>query len=85
MACRSEISESILSFLSVQDVRSYRDADDNLPISATPEEVRKKREPVDKVVEYIVDLLDECLEDLPRVISNKGSELGRVTQIANLT
>ena len=60
-------------------------ADDNLPISATPEEVRKKREPVDKVVQYIVDLLDECLEDLPRVISNKGSELGRVTQIANLT
>ena len=60
-------------------------ADENLPISATPEEVRKKREPVDKVVQYIVDLLDECLEDLPRVISNKGSELGRVTQIANLT
>ena len=60
-------------------------ADDNLPISATPEEVRKKREPVDKVVQYIVDLLDECLEDLPRVISNKGSVLGRVTQIANLT
>lgn len=60
-------------------------ADENLPISATPEEVRKKREPVDKVVQYIVDLLDECLEDLPRVISNKGSELGRVTQVANLT
>lgn len=60
-------------------------ADENLPISATPEEVRKKREPVDKVVQYIVDLLDECLEDLPRVINNKGSELGRVTQIANLT
>lgn len=60
-------------------------ADENLPISATPEEVRKKREPVDKVVQYIVDLLDECIEDLPRVINNKGSELGRVTQIANLT
>lgn len=60
-------------------------ADENLPISATPEEVRKKREPVDKVVQYIVDLLDECLEDLPRVINNKGSELGRVTQVANLT
>lgn len=60
-------------------------ADENLPISATPEEVRKKREPVDKVVRYIVDLLDECIEDLPRVINNKGSELGRVTQIANLT
>ena len=43
-------------------------ADDNLPISATPEEVRKKREPVDKVVQYIVDLLDECLEVVSWVV-----------------
>lgn len=60
-------------------------ADENLPISATPEEVRKKREPVDKVVQYIGDLLDECVEDLPRVITNKGSELGRVTKVVALT
>ena len=52
-------------------------ADDNLPISATPEEVRKKREPVDKVVQYIVELLDECLVDHPGVFPTQiGSWAG---------
>lgn len=59
--------------------------DENLPISSTPEEVRMKREPVDKVVEYISDLLDESVNDLPKKITNAGSEMGRITQIAALT
>lgn len=53
---------------------------ENLPISASPEEVAVYREPVDDVVEYIVALIDEALEDLPITITNEVSELGRITK-----
>lgn len=56
----------------------------NLPISATEEEVRVKREKVDDVVDYIVQLLDEALPDLPAVIQRPSSEMGRLTQPAVL-
>ncbi|WP_250690537.1 RagB/SusD family nutrient uptake outer membrane protein, partial [Parabacteroides sp. ASF519] len=39
--------------------------DVNLPVSATPEEVKVYREPVDNVVDYIVNLLDEAAAGLP--------------------
>jgi hypothetical protein len=52
----------------------------NLPVSATAEEVRVYREPVEKVVEYIVALLDECAPDLPLTIQNTTQELGRITR-----
>lgn len=52
--------------------------DVNLPVSATPEEVKVYREPVDDVVNYIVNLLDEAAAGLP---SNddlvEGTEAGR--------
>ena len=52
--------------------------DVNLPVSATPEEVKVYREPVDNVVDYIVNLLDEAAAGLP---SNddlvEGTEAGR--------
>ena len=38
------------------------------------------REPVDDVVEYIVELLDEAVTDLPPSIENMVREMGRVTQ-----
>lgn len=53
---------------------------DNLPISASPEEVQVFREPVDEVVEYIVSLLDESIPDLPLKVMDVFSELGRPTQ-----
>lgn len=37
--------------------------DENLTPSAEPDEVRLKREPVDKCFQYVVDLLDEVLYD----------------------
>lgn len=53
--------------------------DVNMPVSATPEEVKVYREPVDNVVDYIVNLLDEAAAGLP---SNddlvEGTEAGRV-------
>ena len=57
--------------------------DRNLPVSASPEEVQVKRQPFDDCVKYIVDLLDECNPDLPAVITNRQSELGRITKPIN--
>lgn len=54
--------------------------DKNLPISASISEVRKKRMPVDSVVNYIVSLIDDAVPNLPKSIIDKSTELGRITQ-----
>jgi len=54
--------------------------DTNISIDATQDEVRRYRDPVDDVVQYISNLLDECVEDLPLQITDEGEELGRITQ-----
>lgn len=60
--------------------------DENLSIAASSEEVRVKRQPVDEVVNYIVDLIDSTVEEgednaiLPDKIDNKATELGRITK-----
>lgn len=56
----------------------------NLPVSSTPEQVKVYRDPVDKVVKYIVSLLDEAAGVLPIDIQNQTQEMGRVTQVAAL-
>ena len=58
--------------------------DVNLPISATEEEVRIKRDKVEIVVNYIVNLINEAAEDLPLKIQNEATEMGRLTQPAAL-
>jgi hypothetical protein len=65
-------------------------ADKNISISATTEEVRVKRVPVDSVVNYIAKLYDESMgdvtiPDLPLKISNEVEELGRITQAVVLS
>ncbi len=54
--------------------------DKNLDVSASPEEVRIYREPVDQVAEKIVKLLDQAIESdaLPHSIQI-NTELGRLT------
>lgn len=54
--------------------------DQNVSIDAPVDAVRLYREPVDKVVSYISNLLDESLEHLPLQITNEGEEMGRITQ-----
>lgn len=54
--------------------------DTNIPVDAPQEEVRRYREPVDDVVAYISNLLDESYNDLPPKITETGQELGRITQ-----
>src|SRR5699024_5644186 len=52
---------------------------ENLPISASGEEVRVSRQPVDEVFRYIVELLDDAAEYLPDYVLDENSELGRIT------
>lgn len=57
---------------------------ENLPISAPAEEVQRYREPVDSVVNYIVQLIDSSLADLPLKIEDITNELGRPTKATAL-
>ncbi|MDN5215545.1 RagB/SusD family nutrient uptake outer membrane protein [Fulvivirgaceae bacterium BMA12] len=52
---------------------------ENIEVSSGIDAVRVSRDPVDEVADYIVELLDEAIPDLPSVIENRGLELGRVT------
>ncbi|WP_215223086.1 RagB/SusD family nutrient uptake outer membrane protein [Echinicola shivajiensis] len=52
---------------------------ENIEVSSGVEAVRVKRDPVDNVTQYIVELLDESIADLPLIIQDTGLELGRVT------
>jgi hypothetical protein len=55
----------------------------NLPISASPEEVQVHRAPVDEVVDYIVQLLDESFANpnLPEDLAGvEAAEYGRITK-----
>lgn len=64
---------------------------ENIPVSASIEEVKVVREPVDEVVAYIVELIDEAIADkeqpdpaLPLAIRAYATELGRLTMPAAL-
>lgn len=59
--------------------------DENIAIDAPPLEMQKKRSPVDEVVNYIADLLDEAYEYLPQEVNNRTEELGRITKPIALT
>jgi starch-binding outer membrane protein, SusD/RagB family len=59
-------------------------ADKNHPVTSTTEEFQDKRAPVDSVVSYIVHLLDTAAAQLPEVILNRSTELGRITKPAAL-
>ncbi len=53
---------------------------ENIDVSSGLDEVRVKRDPVDEVVDYIVQLLDEAITELPLVVLNEQEELGRATK-----
>lgn len=57
-------------------------ADKNFPVTADGQELQVKRSTVDETVNYISGLLDLAAVDLPDLISNRASELGRVTKPA---
>lgn len=53
---------------------------ENLPLSASPQEVMLYREPVDECIDYIVELLDEATPNLPLNVPSPVDEDGRITQ-----
>lgn len=53
---------------------------ENLPVDASPDEVKVPRSPVNECFDYIITLLDEAYPDLPDRIYNEIQELGRITQ-----
>lgn len=53
---------------------------ENLPIYVNTEDVKVYRDPVDDVVNYIVELIDEAVVDLPLRVMSEAIELGRITQ-----
>lgn len=54
--------------------------DRNIEVNAPVEEVRRYREPFDDCVDYVVKLLDQCMEDLPLTIQSPALEMGRITR-----
>ncbi len=54
--------------------------DKNIDISASEEEVRVKRMPVEDCFAYVNKLLDEAIPNLPNVILDRTNELGRITR-----
>jgi hypothetical protein len=52
---------------------------ENLPISASVEEVRVSREPIDECLDYVIQLLNEAIPDLPLKVQSLD-ELGRITK-----
>lgn len=57
----------------------------NLPISASVEEVKVSRDPVDSCFNYITQLLDEAAPALPATIISESTEAGRITLPIALT
>ncbi|SDF56628.1 Starch-binding associating with outer membrane [Mucilaginibacter pineti] len=52
----------------------------SLPIDATTAEVRVKREPVDTAFNYVEQLLNEAIPNLPLQLPDPSSEFGRITR-----
>ncbi|MEP4534302.1 MAG: RagB/SusD family nutrient uptake outer membrane protein [Cyclobacteriaceae bacterium] len=53
---------------------------ENIEVASGLDAIRVEREPVDDVANYIVELLDEAIADLPVLIANSEEQLGRVTK-----
>jgi hypothetical protein len=54
---------------------------ENLPVNATSEEVRVYRDPVDDVIDYIVELIDEAMPDLMlNTFDTRTIDAGRITR-----
>ncbi|MDN5204257.1 RagB/SusD family nutrient uptake outer membrane protein [Fulvivirgaceae bacterium BMA10] len=52
---------------------------ENIEVSSGVEATRVNRDPVDDVVNYIIELLDEAIADLPSVLPDPVGESGRIT------
>ncbi|MBE9598262.1 RagB/SusD family nutrient uptake outer membrane protein [Pedobacter sp. MC2016-24] len=75
--------KTLKAFYNFQLLRMYGPipiVDTNIDIDAPTSEMMVSRAPFDECVNYIVKLLDEATPALPLVISDRTTELGRMTQ-----
>ncbi|MXV16461.1 RagB/SusD family nutrient uptake outer membrane protein [Hufsiella ginkgonis] len=71
------------AFYNFQLLRAYGPIpiiDTNLDIFADTEDMKVKRMPFDTCVDYIAKLLDEATPDLPPLIGERATEMGRITR-----
>lgn len=54
-------------------------ARENIPISASGEEVRVSRQSIDEVFDYIIELIEEAEPDLPLTLLDNNLDYGRLT------
>jgi len=54
--------------------------DKNIDVSAPEEQVRIKRAPFDECVNFVSKLIDEAVPNLPQIIVDRSTELGRITK-----
>lgn len=57
----------------------------NFDINESSEMMQIGREPVDVVFDYVTQLMDESIQDLPQQIMNPTDELGRITKLIALS
>ncbi|MCF8370060.1 MAG: RagB/SusD family nutrient uptake outer membrane protein [Bacteroidales bacterium] len=79
-AAEAEFLKAYYHFMLVATYGPIPIVDVNLPISASVEEVRVKRNTVDECFAYIVNTIDLAMENLPPRVSSIN-ELGRVDKI----
>ena len=58
---------------------------ENQPVSDTPEQMAQYRTPFDECVQYVSNLLDEAIVDLPEKIQDRSNEMGRATKAIALS
>lgn len=54
--------------------------DESVPVSSSTSAIKVSREPVDSCFAYVVRLLDQSIVDLPEVLANPFTSLGRITK-----
>jgi hypothetical protein len=54
--------------------------DKNLPINASQDEVQIERKPVDSCFNYVVNSLNNAITNLPDVIQDRSTQMGRITK-----
>ncbi len=59
--------------------------DKSIPVNAPLTETKVRRQPVDSVVNYISNLLDDATADLPVALLTPSTELGRITKAIALS
>jgi starch-binding outer membrane protein, SusD/RagB family len=60
-------------------------AKENIPVTSEVDAFLIKRAPVDSCINYIVQLIDEAVPDLPVKVFSETSELGRITSLIALS